>query len=276
MKSVPNLNSWYTLFLSRWNRGIEWPQLNSFFVNSALNHATFAPYFTKEFLIKTICRDPVLHLVLGVLIAYEVKKRNLDKYASDAFFFFKKSSRHLFCSMVGSARMEGYMIQSQIIPIFLASFIKNDFNSDRWPLDFNDSGNYVLILTRSPCRRKFAVEQQTLSRSNPTSGDNKPNNDRRTERRPVRFNQLVGGSIVRTLSRRARPLCSSVFFIYCLPLFAGRPPAEHPSRLSACYCACGLCNLLSPGAGWVEWTNSRELGWTLGLRSPPWIKSITK
>lgn len=57
--------------------------------NSALNHATFAPHFlpiTKEFLIKKICQDPVLHLVLGVLIADEVKKRNLDRYASDAFF----------------------------------------------------------------------------------------------------------------------------------------------------------------------------------------------
>lgn len=57
--------------------------------NSALNRATFAPYFlpiTTEFLIKTICRDPVLHLVLGVLIADEMKKRNLDKYASEPFF----------------------------------------------------------------------------------------------------------------------------------------------------------------------------------------------
>lgn len=69
-------------FVLREGRNEDW--------NSALNHATFAPYFlpiTKEFLIKTICRDLVLHIVLGVLIAYEVKKRNLDKYASDAFFF---------------------------------------------------------------------------------------------------------------------------------------------------------------------------------------------
>lgn len=45
--------------------------------NSSLNHVTFAPHFlpiTKEFLIKKICQDPVLHLVLG--LRGEEKKPN--------------------------------------------------------------------------------------------------------------------------------------------------------------------------------------------------------